>query len=153
MNERLKQFLTMENLTPARFADIMEIQRSGISHLLAGRNKPSFEFIQKMLLAFPNLSPEWLILGKGKPYKENNSVPAPAPVAEIQHELFSEPEVETEDNTEDLPDFEQDTSITEPSYRSENPIMDVSPIPVGQNSAKKIARITVFFTDGTFEER
>ena len=51
MNDRLKQFLAMEGLSPARFAEVMGIQRSGISHLLAGRNKPSFEFIQNMMTA------------------------------------------------------------------------------------------------------
>ena len=51
MNQRLKQFLDMEGLSPARFAEELGIQRSGMSHLLAGRNKPSFEFIQKMMTA------------------------------------------------------------------------------------------------------
>ena len=76
MNERLKQFLTMENLTPGQFADIMGIQRSGISHLLSGRNKPSYDFIQKMMTCFPTLNIEWLILGKGKPYKDSSEMEA-----------------------------------------------------------------------------
>ena len=67
MNDRLKQFLAMEGLSPARFAEIMGIQRSGVSHLLSGRNKPSFEFIEKFLAAFPDVNVEWLILGKGRP--------------------------------------------------------------------------------------
>lgn len=70
MNERLVQFLSLEQLSPARFADILGIQRSGISHILSGRNKPSFEFLEKIILKYPQLNLEWLITGKGKVYKE-----------------------------------------------------------------------------------
>ena len=74
MNKRIQQFLELEDLTPAKLAEILGIQRSGLSHILAGRNKPSFDFIERMLTKFPTLSAEWLITGKGKPYKEQNSI-------------------------------------------------------------------------------
>ena len=70
MNNRLQQFLELENLTPARLADTLGVQRSGLSHILSGRNKPGFEFITKLLTKFPHINPEWLLMGKGKPYKE-----------------------------------------------------------------------------------
>ena len=139
MNERLKQFLTMEGISPARFAEIVGINRSGISHLLAGRNNPSFEFIQKMLSSFPDLNPEWLILGKGKPYKtgeKNGSLPQSEP------EIFEEP-VETELFTEEIPLPEL------PENPKNNPVTTDD----RAKSAKKIARITVFFTDGSYEDR
>ncbi|MDD2595609.1 MAG: helix-turn-helix transcriptional regulator [Bacteroidales bacterium] len=79
MNKRIQRFLELEDLTPAKFADIMGIQRSSVSHILAERNKPSFDFIEKMLLKFPNINAEWLILGKGRPYKE--TYPRPELVA------------------------------------------------------------------------
>ena len=78
MHDRLKQFLTMEGLSPARFAEVMGIQRSGISHLLSGRNKPSFEFLEKMMTAYPDINYEWLILGKGRPYKSDRPLPEKA---------------------------------------------------------------------------
>ena len=77
MDKRLQQFLELEDLTPSKLADILQIQRSGISHLLSGRNKPSFDFIQGILINFPQINPEWLILGKGKPYKSQISAPRP----------------------------------------------------------------------------
>ena len=77
MHNRLKQFLTMENISPARFAEELGIQRSGISHLLSGRNKPSFEFLQKMMSAYPDLNAEWLILGKAVPSKATGPSPKP----------------------------------------------------------------------------
>ena len=55
MNRRLQQFLELEQLKPAQFADIMGIQRSNVSHILSGRNKPGFDFIQKFLLKFPSV--------------------------------------------------------------------------------------------------
>lgn len=70
MNNRLQQFLELENLTPARLADTLGVQRSGLSHILSGRNKPGYEFLTKLLHKFPHINSEWLLLGKGKPYKD-----------------------------------------------------------------------------------
>jgi transcriptional regulator with XRE-family HTH domain len=71
MNRRLQQFLEVEQLSPARLADSLGIQRSGISHLLSGRNKPSYEFINNFLTRYPQIDATWLITGKGKMYKED----------------------------------------------------------------------------------
>ncbi len=70
MNNRLQQFLELENLTPARLADTIGVQRSGLSHILSGRNKPSFDFITRLLSKFPRINADWLLTGKGKPYKD-----------------------------------------------------------------------------------
>lgn len=70
MNNRLQQFLELENLTPAKLADTIGVQRSGLSHILSGRNKPSYEFITRLLNKFPRINSDWLITGKGKPYKD-----------------------------------------------------------------------------------
>lgn len=80
MNNRLQQFLELENITPARLADILGVQRSGLSHILSGRNKPGFEFITKLLTKFPRINSEWLILGKGKPYKDMNGETSASPL-------------------------------------------------------------------------
>ncbi len=70
MNNRLQQFLELENITPARLADTLGVQRSGLSHILSGRNKPGYEFLTKLLHKFPHINSEWLLMGKGKPYKD-----------------------------------------------------------------------------------
>ena len=88
MNNRLQQFLELENITPARLADTLGVQRSGLSHILSGRNKPGFEFITKLLTKFPHINSEWLIMGKGKPYKEMNtreSASSPLPFSESKN--------------------------------------------------------------------
>jgi len=69
MKDRLSKFLTSEGLSPSLLADKLGIQRSGISHIKSGRNYPSFDFIQKLLIHFPKLNAEWLILGQGSMYK------------------------------------------------------------------------------------
>ena len=64
INERVRMIINSQNLTASAFADKIGVQRSNVSHVLSGRNKPSFEFIEKLLNAFPNVSSDWLILGK-----------------------------------------------------------------------------------------
>ena len=70
MKERLIQLLDLEQLSPSKFADIIGVQRSSISHVISGRNKPSFDFLQKTLKAFPGLNASWLMLGEGTMYDQ-----------------------------------------------------------------------------------
>ena len=94
MKSRLTQFLQLEQLSPARFADILGVQRSGISHILSGRNKPGFDLIEKIVTKFPDINAEWLITGKGKMYKEVNppllSEKAAEPPKMMNRTLFSD---------------------------------------------------------------
>jgi len=64
MIERIFELLTAKKMSPSQFADEIGVQRSGISHLISGRNKPSLEFVLKVLNRFPDVSAEWLLLGK-----------------------------------------------------------------------------------------
>ena len=69
MKERILEFLKKENKTSSQFADEIGVQPSSISHILSGRNKPSLDFIMKMLLKYPDLSTDWLIFGKDEMYR------------------------------------------------------------------------------------
>ena len=71
MNRRLQQFLTAENISQSQFAESIGVARANVSHILSGRNKPGFDFIEKMLLAYPALNIDWLITGKGKMYRSS----------------------------------------------------------------------------------
>lgn len=64
---RIHQIIQEQQLSSAAFADAIGVQRSSISHVLSGRNKPSLDFILKTLLAFPHVSPQWLLLGTDTP--------------------------------------------------------------------------------------
>jgi len=73
MNRRLLQFLQAENLTQTQFADTLSVARGSVSHILSGRNKPGYEFIESLMLHYPSLNIEWLLTGKGRMYKENTA--------------------------------------------------------------------------------
>lgn len=61
--ERLVFIMKINNLSASAFADKIDVQRSSISHILSGRNKPSLELVQKVLKAFPKVNPNWLLTG------------------------------------------------------------------------------------------
>lgn len=63
IQERLQMVLKMHNLTPSAFADKLGVQRSNISHVLSGRNKPSLDLLEKIVIAFPRVNAHWLITG------------------------------------------------------------------------------------------
>ena len=65
VSERLTQIMAHYGLTAAAFAERIDVQRSGISHILSGRNKPSLDFVMKVVRAFPEVDLYWLLNGKG----------------------------------------------------------------------------------------
>ena len=73
--KRLEVLFEHYGLTAASFSDKIGVQRSGVSHLLSGRNKPSLDFILKIISAFPEVDLYWLLAGKGNLIKtsDNNS--------------------------------------------------------------------------------
>ena len=121
MNTRLQQFLTLENLSPARLADMLGVQRSGMSHLLSGRNKPGYDFILKLCTKFPDLNANWFITGKGKPYLERNTPAIPS-------QIVSGPSGHIENSVQTSAQTSVQTSAqtavaTEASASSANPIL------------------------------
>ena len=61
--DRLKEILDKEDLSASKFAEKIGIQRSSVSHILSGRNKPSLDFVIKVNNAFDDVSLDWLIKG------------------------------------------------------------------------------------------
>jgi len=136
MKDRIIQFLNANNLNSTKFADQIGVQRSSISHILSGRNKPSYDFIEKMLLTYPKLSAQWLITGKGNMFTDQPSL-FNEPKADknlTQRELFIQNEIEN------IP------VITKPEKEKEN-IESKSDF-----SAKQIEKVMIFYNDGTFKQ-
>ncbi|MFO8054500.1 MAG: helix-turn-helix transcriptional regulator [Bacteroidales bacterium] len=73
MVDRIKLLMETQNMTATEFAEAIGIQRSGLSHIMSGRNKASLDFVQKLLKRFPEVSPDWLISGKGGLLRRNSS--------------------------------------------------------------------------------
>ena len=65
MYQRLKNWMESEGLKSSALADIIGVNRATISHILSGRNKPSIDFLEKLLSAYPNINANWLISGIG----------------------------------------------------------------------------------------
>ena len=111
-----------------------------MNRILSGRNKPSFEFIQKFLLKFPSVNPDWFLLGKGKPFREQDQPASPLPSdngdlfsGQSGHIDISSPQEIMDDNDVEM-------------------IPDEEPRTVPRISAKEVRRITLFYSDGTFQE-
>ena len=90
MDKRLQQFLDAENISQAQLADTLGVARAGISHILSGRNKPGFDFLEAMAVHYPQISMDWLLTGKGRMYKDTAgenpvfaATPAPRRVSKI----------------------------------------------------------------------
>lgn len=140
MKERLSKIIASEGLTPSMLADKMGVQRSGISHILTGRNYPSFDFLQKLLENFPRLNAEWLILGQGVMYKSAE--------ADIDH-LIPAPVVDPKtSNAPILPDKPQILSSREDDQKKQpEPKCEISPPAEVQ---KNIEKMMVLYSDKTF---
>ena len=76
MHSRLKYWMESEALKSSELADIIGVNRATISHILSGRNKPSIDFLQKLLNNYPELNVNWLITGIGfmQTKKQENQV-------------------------------------------------------------------------------
>ena len=72
MTDRIQLILKTLNLSPTRLADEIDVQRSSVSHILSGRNKPSLDFIMKLLSTYPEINSDWLLFGKGQMFIVGN---------------------------------------------------------------------------------
>ncbi len=79
---KLKEVMKHYHLTASLFADKISVQRSSISHILSGRNKPSLDFVLKIVNTFSDVDLYWLLDGKGNFPKTKGTTYSPT--------LFSE---------------------------------------------------------------
>ena len=122
--------------TASSFAENISVQRSGISHILSGRNKPSLDFVLKVLSAYPEVELYWLLNGKGK----------------FPLEIHSETQ-----NNSDVKNFEQSPLSKSDSVHTSK-IIQKKTSNANQNllrnqntDDKSIERIVIFYSDGTFK--
>lgn len=144
MNTRLKQFLAAENITQAQFADSINVVRASVSHVLSGRNNPSFEFIRSMMVQYPSLNIEWLMFGKGKMYKEVEN----RPTVVNDDILFPLDPEEYPSTVEEIPPHDDNDGNIRPTINL-NTLIDTSKTTVNQ---RKVSKIIVLFDDGSFQE-
>lgn len=73
MREKLLDLMRSEGLKPSQLAEMLGVNPAGISHILAGRNKPGFDFLQKILRRFPRINPDWLLLDSKQMYRDETA--------------------------------------------------------------------------------
>jgi transcriptional regulator with XRE-family HTH domain len=144
ITERIQAIIRHQGLTASAFADKLGVQRSGMSHIFSGRNKPSLDLVIKIMDAFPEISVDWLLRGEGE--MQNDAFKQE--VTNVTN-LFDEPEVKSvqkEENpigiivTDDA--LQDDTSVNIP--KSE----DIQPSAIEELAPDQMMLI---YPDGTFE--
>ena len=138
--ERLVKIIESEGLTARQFAAEIGVSAGTISNILGGRNNASLEIMTKILNRFRTISADWLILGTGTMYRPNGGVTQTAVFGDLRPEVDCLPADELSSATvpaQVLPTAQVPASRT------------IAPKPV----QKQIARIIVYYTDGTYEER
>lgn len=154
MKDRLRQFLAAENISQAQFADSINVVRASVSHILAGRNNPSFDFIKALMLTYPRLNVEWLMFGKGKMYKDSPSVEPVPFIEEPKHTTAPQDLLFPEFDEEPAPEVPE---IKETAQQPENKSFSfdintlINTAQVVKNQ-RKVAKIIVLFDDGSYQE-
>ena len=101
MKDRIKKYMDYKSISAGELANLLEVQRSNISHILNGRNMPGAAFIEKLLICFPDLNARWLLTGKGEMTSEVQmlSEPEEMPPKEIVKPLIKELKTDVPDNS------------------------------------------------------
>lgn len=152
MREKLQLLMNAENLTGSKLAEYLGIQPSSISHILGGRNKPSLDFVQKILQRYPRINPDWLLLDSDEMYRPGSSPASSiATSAELQ---FSESPSMAESTTQAEPSAAENhgsqADHTAQAPSTPNNVMDTI-APLVAPHSRGVKRIIVMFDDHTFE--
>ena len=137
--KRLELIFDYYSITSSSFADKIGVQRSSLSHLLSGRNKPSLDLILKIISVYPEVDLYWILNGKGNfPKNNGNEKNIAAIISDETTTLFS------------LPSNKIDEVIEEKKIDEERKI--ITSDNTNLNSEKITEKIVFFFTDGSFKE-
>ena len=175
INERITKILEYSGLSASEFADEIDVQRSSISHIMSGRNKPSLEFIVKIKNRFPEISWDWIILGQGEMLQNNSSLSTSESKINLEEEnsspdLFTlidedyKNEIFIQENLQKETPRESNTSFPTPNKEKisdsqrlevQEDISEVQNI-VNQSTTNspaenKIKKIVFFYENGKFE--
>jgi transcriptional regulator with XRE-family HTH domain len=136
--KRLEIVLDYYNLSASAFADKISVQRSSLSHLLSGRNKPSLDFIIKVIEVFPEVDLYWFLNGKGTfPKSDMHSAAGFTPTTKQANPQSTETTIESS--------LDLFSTAAFPDMKNSKP-KEIIPT-IQQN----IERIVIFYTDGTFK--
>ena len=161
MIERILKILKTRKLTASQFAGSIGVQPSSVSHVISGRNKPSLEFIQKILKVFPDLSADWLLFGSGNMKREGKnelSINGQVGMDEmVETEIIDDNQSEHIKNKKDTPsatlfDPIKPASESKKGEKNKRKGKNKSGSLSGSLKTKKAEKIVVLFNDRTFLE-
>ncbi|MEI6047911.1 MAG: helix-turn-helix transcriptional regulator [Bacteroidota bacterium] len=140
MKQRILEFLKAENKSSAQLAEEINVQPSGISHILSGRNNPSLDFVLKMLEKYKLLSTDWLLFGKGSMYKgiqmQTLFDETPGVYRENETKLLKKEAVKSVLEFQDVPKDQFNNESAEPD----------------RNRTSAVEKIVWFYDNNSFEE-
>jgi transcriptional regulator with XRE-family HTH domain len=142
MVERIKQLLEKKKLTATQFSDEIGVQRSSLSHVLSGRNKPSLDFMLKVKERYPEINLNWLLLGEGD-MTENSIVKEELPEKGV---MDKRQEMDVEKN--ELDEISKTMIVEEPIQKS-GKLPNYSKIIAKQSD--EVDMVITFFGDGSFK--
>ncbi|HEY5570334.1 MAG TPA: helix-turn-helix transcriptional regulator [Bacteroidales bacterium] len=142
MKERIEKIMKQEHLSASKLADIANIQRSAMSHILSGRNRPSLDIALKILEAFPTLNSDWLIRGIGPMCKDDTQNASLFQNSGFENEIFPAQRQENSESRKEN-DLRQGENASN--------VSDNQPIIIQKNVSKSVTKIVVFYSDGTFD--
>lgn len=150
METRLVQLLQSEGINPTRFAERIGVQRSSISHILSGRNKPSYDFIIKILENFPSVNPDWLLRGKGLMYK--NDIPQQPSLFDAVKPVENKVIDHQEKQEQEQQVAQEQVKTSEPIKLSEEIHYQTDKIKFPGSGNKTIEKVVIFYSDKTFSD-
>lgn len=128
--ERLQMLFDYYELSAGTFADEIEVGRPSISHILSGRNKPSLDFVMKVVKRFKEVDLYWLLNGKGS----FPSTPIKSPTYAKENLRSTIPNFIDQTNKVSIQN--NDTSVTKTMSESPN---------------REVTKIILCYADGSFE--
>ena len=131
MKDRIKQYMDYKSISAGELATLLEVQRSNISHILNGRNKPGAAFIEKLLVSFPDLNARWLLTGEGEMTESKPQVIKTE--TQTTRQTIAQPEEVKENHT-------RTTKETSSTGSGSSTVRE----------AKPVDKIVLLFADGTF---
>lgn len=141
MHTRIEQLLKSLAISPSQFADEVKVQRSSVSHVLSGRNKPSLDFITKIIKRYPEINTDWLLSGRGAMFaEETDSRKEPEAVQGSLSLEANDPGKETARDDEKRPHYTTDAELKR---------IERGKAPSGHGTVEKIV---FFYSDGHFRE-
>ena len=144
MHEKLPLLMKSEGLTSSRLAELLGIQPSGISHLLSGRNKPSYDLLQKILRRFPNINPDWLLLDDEQMYRQSET-------NKPSENLFEASKPGDDVASSVAPIGSTTMSGTSHEQNNVSEIATIFADAKNETSGRKVKRVILLYTDHSFE--